>query len=301
MFGGVGLMLHGNMCVGVRQTSLIVRLGPEQAAAALKKPNVVEFDVAGRPMKGWVMVEAEGVETDGHAWVDRPGTLVLDGQQRITSLFVGLRGSYRYFRYKWRKTLLYLNLLKPPVPNEDNPEELTYEFAFRESADPSDGKLQLWYPVGRILDFKDGEDAKDDLNSQLGDLPEEQRKNANRLISRLHNRIHTDLVGNYYEERSQEYEKVLQVFVRANSGGQPLEYSDLLLATATAKWETLDAPVLADEAKQPLGCLAFLLPSLAVFDHGKGEAAGDCRSGCERTVPAARACLGIPVRPHPSA
>jgi hypothetical protein len=61
------------------------------------------------------------------------------------------------------------------------------------------------------------------------------------LIGRLHNRVHTTLVGNYYLEKSQDYEKVLQVFVRANSGGQTLEYSDLLLATATAKWETLDA------------------------------------------------------------
>jgi hypothetical protein len=54
----------------------------------------------------------------------------------------------------------------------------------------------------------------------------------------LHNRIHTTLVGNYYQENSQDYDKVLQVFVRANSAGQPLEYSDLLLATATANWET---------------------------------------------------------------
>ena len=73
MFGGVGFMLYGNMCVGVRQTSLILRLGPEQAAAALNEPNVVEFDVTGRPMKGWAMVEAEGVETDGQlrGWIDR--------------------------------------------------------------------------------------------------------------------------------------------------------------------------------------------------------------------------------------
>lgn len=175
------------------------------------------------------------------AGITKDITLVLDGQQRITSLFVGLRGSYRYFYYCWRKTRLYLNLLKPPVPNEDNPEELTYEFAFRENTDPFDGKPQLWYPAGRILDFEDAEDAKGDMKSQLAGLPEEQRENANKLIGRLHNRIHTTLVGNYYEEKSQEYEKVLQVFVRANSAGQPLEYSDLLLATATAKWETLDA------------------------------------------------------------
>jgi TfoX/Sxy family transcriptional regulator of competence genes len=73
MFGGIGFLLHGNMCVGVSQTSLIVRLGPHQADAARKRPNVVEFDVAGRPLKGWVMVEAEGVETDEqlNEWIER--------------------------------------------------------------------------------------------------------------------------------------------------------------------------------------------------------------------------------------
>jgi len=168
-------------------------------------------------------------------------TLVLDGQQRITSLFVGLRGSYRYFYYRWRETQLYLNLLKSPVPNEDNPEELTYGFAFREGAEPNGDQPQLWYLVGRILDFEDAEDAKSDMKPQLAVLPEDQRENANKMIGRLHNRIHTTLVGNYYQEGSQDYDKVLQIFVRANSAGKPLEYSDLLLATATAKWDTLDA------------------------------------------------------------
>ncbi len=64
IFGGIGFLLHGNTCVGVSQTSLILRLGPEQADAARGQPNVVEFDVAGRPVKAWVMVEAEGIETD---------------------------------------------------------------------------------------------------------------------------------------------------------------------------------------------------------------------------------------------
>ena len=50
------------------------------------------------------------------AGITRDITLVLDGQQRITSLFIGLRGSYRYFFYRWRKTRLYLNLVKPPTP-----------------------------------------------------------------------------------------------------------------------------------------------------------------------------------------
>ncbi len=173
------------------------------------------------------------------AGITRDITLVLDGQQRITSLYVGLRGSYRYFYYRWRKTKLYLNLLKSPVDNEDNPEDLAYGFAFRES--PNTDKPELWYLVGQILDFEDAEDAKLAMRPRLALLPEGQRENANKLIGRLHSRIHTTLVGNYYEEKSQDYEKVLQIFVRANSAGKPLEYSDILLATATAKWETLDA------------------------------------------------------------
>ncbi len=169
-------------------------------------------------------------------------TLILDGQQRITSLFVGLRGSYRYFYYNWRTTYLYLNLLKPPVANEDNPEELTYGFAFREGPEPSGSEPQLWYLVGRILDDPDDpEDAKAAVRAELEGLPDEQRENANRLIGRLHTRIHTTLVGNYYLEKSQDYDKVLQEFVRANSAGVTLEYSDLLLATATAKWKSVDA------------------------------------------------------------
>jgi len=73
MFGGIGFLLHGNMCVGVLQTSLIVRLGPEQADEARKQQHVVEFDVAGRPLKGWVMIEAEGIDSDEQltAWVQQ--------------------------------------------------------------------------------------------------------------------------------------------------------------------------------------------------------------------------------------
>jgi TfoX/Sxy family transcriptional regulator of competence genes len=73
MFGGIAFLLYGTMCVGVWQTSLIVRLGAEQAAAALKEPYVVEFDTTGRPMKGWAVVEAEGIETDRELceWIER--------------------------------------------------------------------------------------------------------------------------------------------------------------------------------------------------------------------------------------
>jgi TfoX/Sxy family transcriptional regulator of competence genes len=72
MFGGVAFLLHGNMLVGVWQNSLIVRLGPETGSAALAEPHVAPFDVTGKPMKGWVMVEPDGLDADSQlrAWIE---------------------------------------------------------------------------------------------------------------------------------------------------------------------------------------------------------------------------------------
>src|SRR5437660_537866 len=73
MFGGIGFLLNGNMLVGVWKGSLIVRLGPDEDDEALKEPHVKEFDITGRPMKGWVLVEPEGVNGDDQlkGWIQR--------------------------------------------------------------------------------------------------------------------------------------------------------------------------------------------------------------------------------------
>lgn len=173
-------------------------------------------------------------------------TLVLDGQQRITSLLIGLQGSYRHFYYRWREEKLYLNLLKKfaseYVADDEDPEELAFGFKFREHDKSPDESTELWYPVSDILRYpNDPEDAKSAMKERLAHLSEEQRENALKLIGRLHNHIHLVPVGFYYEEKTQDYDKALQVFVRANSGGTPLGYSDLLLATATAQWGELNA------------------------------------------------------------
>jgi TfoX/Sxy family transcriptional regulator of competence genes len=73
MFGGVGFLLNGNLLVGVWKDSLIVRLGPDEGEGALREPHVKEFDITGRPMKGWVLVEPEGVRHDDQlkGWIQR--------------------------------------------------------------------------------------------------------------------------------------------------------------------------------------------------------------------------------------
>jgi len=64
MFGGVCFLLHGNMLVGVWQDSLIARIGSDRAESALRQEHVRDFDVTGRPMKGWVMIDPDGLDMD---------------------------------------------------------------------------------------------------------------------------------------------------------------------------------------------------------------------------------------------
>ena len=73
MFGGVGFLLNGNLLVGVWKDSLVVRLGSDEGEEALKEPHVKEFDITGRPMRNWVLVEPEGVEDDDQlsGWIQR--------------------------------------------------------------------------------------------------------------------------------------------------------------------------------------------------------------------------------------
>jgi TfoX/Sxy family transcriptional regulator of competence genes len=71
MFGGIGFLVYGNMACGVNKDALIVRVGPDAYQAALAKPHTRQFDMAGRPMRGWVMVDPEGhsEQESLEAWV----------------------------------------------------------------------------------------------------------------------------------------------------------------------------------------------------------------------------------------
>ena len=73
LFGCACFLLGGNVLVGVWKDSLIARVGPDNYDDALLEPHVREFDITGRPMKGWVVVGPEGVEDDDQLtdWIGR--------------------------------------------------------------------------------------------------------------------------------------------------------------------------------------------------------------------------------------
>ena len=78
MFGGICHLLDGNMFCGVYKDFLILRLGEQKAADALELPHVKPFDITGRPMKGWVMVEERGFagEKDLKEWLEKARAIV---------------------------------------------------------------------------------------------------------------------------------------------------------------------------------------------------------------------------------
>jgi TfoX/Sxy family transcriptional regulator of competence genes len=72
MFGGVAFMLHGNMCVGVHDDDLIVRLSEDDAAEAIRDPAARPMDFTGKPMTSWLYVAPSGTvdERSLRAWID---------------------------------------------------------------------------------------------------------------------------------------------------------------------------------------------------------------------------------------
>ena len=173
-------------------------------------------------------------------------TAVLDGQQRLTALNIGLRGSMAiklpYRRWKspdaFPPRKLYLDLLWQP--DEDDEEGLKYRFNFLTDLEFKENRVRgCWYPVGDVLAL---ENAGPAMNRWLNErLPQNQVTPAFDTLFELYQVVHTKHLVAYYEETGQELDKALQIFIRMNDGGTPLSHSDLLLSIAVAQWNEHDA------------------------------------------------------------
>jgi len=177
---------------------------------------------------------------------------VIDGQQRLTSLYIGLKGTYAYklSRKWWPKAKddsilpprrLYLNLAKP-LDEEENEEMMDYEFrfltAYQWKADQTKPD-KFWFLVGDILDWTNAE-ADDDILDIVMDFLEKagqiENQFARKTLTRLYFAIRRNKVIHYYNETNQTIDHVLDIFIRTNHGGTPLAFSDLLMSIAIANW-----------------------------------------------------------------
>jgi len=177
-------------------------------------------------------------------------SLVLDGQQRLTSLYIALKGIWKEkLRKKNIQKELYYNVLSGQTENEDG---VLYEFLF---IDRNDGVIQIeeienekiekkikcWINVKKVFEKDLGQAKKrgvfvDEIVAK--DVRMLEFKNdIDDIIDRFNDVLKDDGVINFFPEDETNYDRVLDIFVRTNSGGTKLGYSDLLFSKIKLRWE----------------------------------------------------------------
>jgi uncharacterized protein with ParB-like and HNH nuclease domain len=164
---------------------------------------------------------------------------VLDGQQRLSSLYVALQGTYAFKRPRARrddssafpKRQLCLNILfRPDGEDEDS----NYDFRFLtdpEIATTNDNAF--WFPVRNVLEWK----SVSDCNKYSKEKGYIENDTFIENLSLLWQRLTQENIINYFQLTNPDIEEVLPIFVRINSGGTPLSKTDLLFSTIVATWQ----------------------------------------------------------------
>lgn len=160
--------------------------------------------------------------------------IVLDGQQRLTSLYIGLRGTRTLKRPYSRRSnpnafetkMLYFNVRYVPL-DEDTDDCYKFEFKSPKDIPPID-ENNYWIKVGDLL-YKNAFEFYTE-----GHLTNEEGI----LLSKLENALTKDDLIPYYEETEKSIDKVLRIFIRVNSGGTQLSYSDLLMSILTSNFSS---------------------------------------------------------------
>ncbi|GAA7550240.1 DUF262 domain-containing protein [Helicobacter pylori] len=157
--------------------------------------------------------------------------IVLDGQQCLTSLYIGLKGT-RTLKKKnaknnnpnaYEEKRLYLK----HQPNMDNPED-NYQFEFH-AKKPENDKKHFWFKVGDILELKSVVNYT--REHKLSDEESE-------LLETLNKAFYDKQLISFFEEKEKNLNKVLNIFIRVDSGGVKLSYSDLLMSILTASFSS---------------------------------------------------------------
>lgn len=178
---------------------------------------------------------------------------VVDGQQRLSSLYIGLAGIYKYKRSgkglqnidaNFVSSKLYINLLATEGKSED--EEDLFKFLGEEDAAFINDK-KLWFEVGKLLTWENSSQTEQLVNEIIYKKVIESNKKT--LIARFKNRrekivsmlkaLYEMLNDNriyYFDIDNQNLDEVVDIFTRVNSGGMTLKKSDLLFSILVAQW-----------------------------------------------------------------
>ena len=179
---------------------------------------------------------------------DKEVIAVSDGQQRLTALYIGLLGTYteKLPHYRWDNPkafpdkYLCINLLDKIEEEVDDINKYEFKFCTKKEIEKKDNK-NFWFKVGNILNLKSSFEITKKTMEILEGYSDDIIENASNKLSKLHNIVFNRPIINYYLEEENNLDKVLNIFLRVNSMGTKLNYSDLLLSIATAQWKDRDA------------------------------------------------------------
>lgn len=174
-------------------------------------------------------------------------TAILDGQQRLTSLYFGLKGCLNLHipRTRWdkvdnfEKKYLYINLLYCQDKNFENT-SCKYEFKFKTKEEVYKENLsekKYWFRVGKVLDFETDKDYRKLLGDFYSCANQDLKDKIADIFQDLFLKFKKEEIINFYEENTSSFDKVLQIFVRINSGGTSLGYTDLLMSIISNIWQ----------------------------------------------------------------
>ena len=184
--------------------------------------------------------------------------LVLDGQQRLSTLYIGLKGTLTVRGYNrrrdrvdsWTRKQLYLNALSSPDTKKNG---RRYEFQFKEP-NPDVTKDEYWYRVGDILSISEATQEANKIIEEVKQVEgievetvENLRGVVQRNIANLDMAINKREIIPYFSEKEEDQDKVLDIFIRTNEGGTQLSKSDVLLSVATAHWQSQEKGLVARE------------------------------------------------------
>lgn len=167
--------------------------------------------------------------------------IVLDGQQRFSSLYMALKGSIAYKLPKcwWRvdgafpKKELYFDL-DTNLSKKVEDDEIIKRFKFMTDEERNAITDKLWFKAREVFNFTGNEDiVQYAISSQLSTI---QIKNLTALYTKMNDNSGNSSI-NYYEIEEADYDDVLNIFVRVNSSGTPLSKTDLIFSSIVAVWK----------------------------------------------------------------
>ncbi len=180
---------------------------------------------------------------------------IIDGQQRLTSLYIGLCGKYAYKqpRVWWPSARddeilpprkLYLDLKQYL---DDNDSLMKYNFQFlteeqyKDSLEEPEEKKPHWFCLHKILEFESVDGPSNVYHKVVKPFLESaglsKNEFAQETLSQLYDVIRGQKIIHYFNETSQEMDHVLDVFIRTNSGGTKLVFADMLMSIVVANWD----------------------------------------------------------------